>query len=105
MYLSIYNQNIACDHGDTKMGHLHFGCDLRMITWWYIDSKLYYYVERLKVSSTIWWLFKIETLFGEIETFVNHWGQYIFSGLENCGHASDEHVGRLSEVIWESGLL
>ena len=42
MYWSVDDRNSACYHRNIEMDYLHFGIDIFMIDWRWIDCRLYY---------------------------------------------------------------
>ena len=106
IYWSIYDQNSACDHKNIELDYLHFGIGLRIIDWWWIYHRLYYYVYRLNYSSIVWWLFENrDVVLAEIEYFDDHWGRYIVGDLENGGQAASDNAVQLFEVSQKGWLL
>ena len=98
MYWPIDDQNSAWDHRNIKLYYSHFGYDIFMIAWQWINGILYYFVDQSKSSLIVRWLFKTETFLAYIEYFVDRCGQLIVGDLENNGQATGEHVGRFFEV-------
>ena len=53
MYWLIDDWNSARDHGKIETDYLHFGFDIRMITWRQINHTFYYYVDQSNGISIV----------------------------------------------------